>query len=357
LTSKIFYILTILINQWDVLGKSMIAIRKSSLLFLFFLFYVVKGFAVMPLDAKIWVAGHKGLVGSAIVRHLQNEGYFNLILKSHEDLDLCDEAAVKAFYEKEDPEYVFVAAAKVGGIVANNTFPAEFIHTNLMIESNVIHGAYRAKVKKLLFLGSSCIYPRDCPQPIKEDYLLTGPLEPTNECYAVAKIAGLKLCQAYTKQYKKRFISLMPTNLYGPKDSFDLQTSHVIPALIRKFVEAKESNCPEVVVWGSGKPFREFLFVDDLAEACVWAMNHYEENRWLNVGTGNDISIGNLAQMISDLVGYTGQIIFDSSKPDGTPKKLLDVSKINGLGWKAKTSLKDGLSQTIEWYKRSRCFD
>lgn len=320
-------------------------------LLLFLLSYENKGSAVMPLDAKIWVAGHNGLAGSAIVRHLQSQGYSNLVLKSHAELDLCDREAVKAFYAKEALDYVFVAAAKVGGIVANNIFPAEFIHTNLMIESNVIHEAYQANVVKLLFLGSSCIYPRDCPQPIKEEYLLTGPLEPTNEWYAIAKIAGLKLCQAYYKQYGARFISLMPTNLYGPGDSFHLQNSHVIPALIRKFVEAEESNSPEVVVWGSGKPFREFLFVDDLAEACVWAMNNYEENTWINVGMGLDISIGELAQLVSDLVGYKGQIVFDSSKPDGAPKKLLDVSKINSLGWKAKTSLEEGLKETIEWYR------
>jgi GDP-L-fucose synthase len=334
-------------------------VKKNRLLpfLLLMLFCVSKSYAEMPLDAKIWVVGHNGLVGSAIVRHLQDQGYSNLVCRSHAELDLCDAGAVKAFYAEEAPEYVFVAAAKVGGILANSTFPAEFIHTNLMIECNVIHEAYQANVKKLLFLGSSCIYPRDCPQPIREEYLLTGPLEPTNEWYSVAKIAGLKLCQAYAMQHKARFISLMPTNLYGPRDSFDLQTSHVLPALIRKFIEAKESNSPEVVVWGSGSPFREFLFVDDLAEASVWAMNNYEENMWLNVGTGVDISIRELAQMISDLVGYKGQIVFDSSKPDGTPKKLLDVSKINNLGWRAKTSLKDGLEKTIAWYQSSRCID
>jgi len=307
----------------------------------------------MPMDAKIWVAGHNGLVGSAIVRHLQMQGYSNLVFRSQEELDLCDRPAVQAFYAQEAPEYVFVAAAKVGGIFANNTYPAEFIYTNLMIEANVIDEAHRANVKKVLFLGSSCIYPRECPQPIKEEYLLTGPLEPTNEWYAIAKIAGLKLCQAYSRQYGDRFISLMPTNLYGPGDSFNLQNSHVIPALIKKFIEAKESNSSEVIVWGSGKPYREFLFVDDLAEACVWAMNEYEEDEWLNVGMGKDISIGDLAQIISDLVGYRGQIVFDSSKPDGTPKKLLDVSKINKLGWKAKTPLKEGLQKTIDWYTRS----
>ena len=328
---------------------------RNIFLALLLFFYAGAGFAHMPLDAKIYVAGHNGLVGSAIVRCLEERGYSNLILKSHAELDLTDRSAVRDFFAQEAPEYVFIAAAKVGGIVANNSYPAEFIWKNLMIECHLIHEAYAAGVTKLLFLGSSCIYPRECPQPIKEEYLLTGPLEPTNEWYAIAKIAGLKLAQAYTLQYGARFISLMPTNLYGPGDNFDLKTSHVIPALIRKFIEAKESDNPQVVVWGSGKPFREFLFVDDLAEGCVWAMNHYEENQWLNVGTGEDISIGELSQMISELVGYTGQIVFDSSKPDGTPKKLLDVSKINRLGWRAKTDLKSGLRETIQWVQEGKC--
>ena len=308
----------------------------------------------MKLDSKIWVAGGSGLVGSAIVRTLHSLGYHNLILKSHTELDLCDERAVQAFYEEEKPEYVFVAAAQVGGILANETFPADFLYTNLAIQSNVIHGAYLAKVKKLLFLGSSCIYPKDCPQPIKETYLLTSPLEPTNEAYAIAKIAGLKLCQAYAKQYGVRFISLMPTNLYGPGDNFDLKNSHVAPALIRKFIEAKEAGKPEVIVWGTGKPRREFLFVDDLAHAAVWAMNNYEENQWLNVGTGEDITIYELTTLISELTGYQGKIIFDSSKPDGTLRKLLDVSKIENLGWKATTSLTDGLEKTIKWYQETQ---
>ncbi len=242
----------------------------------------------------------------------------------------------------------------MGGILANETFPADFLYTNLAIQSNVIHGAYLAKVKKLLFLGSSCIYPKDCPQPIKETYLLTSPLEPTNEAYAIAKIAGLKLCQAYAKQYGVRFISLMPTNLYGPGDNFDLKNSHVAPALIRKFIEAKEAGKPEVIVWGTGKPRREFLFVDDLAHAAVWAMNNYEENQWLNVGTGEDITIYELTTLISELTGYQGKIIFDSSKPDGTLRKLLDVSKIENLGWKATTSLTDGLEKTIKWYQETQ---
>lgn len=308
----------------------------------------------MEKDAKIWVAGSRGLVGSAIVRCLQSEGYTNIIQKTRMELDLSNEKAVEEFYALEKPEYVFLAAAKVGGILANSTYPAEFISTNLAIQRNVIHGAYTAGVKKLLFLGSSCIYPRDCPQPIKEEYLLTSALEPTNEWYAIAKIAGLKMCQAYTKQYGVKFISLMPTNLYGPGDNFNLQNSHVLPALIRKFVEAREQNLPEVTVWGTGSPKREFLYVDDLAEACIWAMNYYEEDTWLNVGTGEDLSIADLVCMISKQAGYKGNITFDSSKPDGTPRKLLDVSKINGYGWKAKTSLSEGIEKTIVWFEENR---
>lgn len=304
----------------------------------------------MEIDSKIWVAGHHGLVGSAIVRELKANGYNHLILKSHAELDLTDQNAVKKFFTEEQPEYVIIAAAKVGGILANDTFPADFISINLAIEQNIIQTAYESGVKKLLFLGSSCIYPRASPQPIKEEYLLTGPLEPTNEWYAIAKIAGLKLCQAFSKQYGVSFISLMPTNLYGPGDNFDLKNSHVLPALIRKFVDAKEKELPEVVVWGSGTPRREFLFVDDLASACVWAMNNYNENQWLNVGTGEDISIAEVASLIAELVGYKGKIVFDTAMPDGMPRKLLDVSKINNLGWKAKTSLEDGLRDTIAWY-------
>ncbi|MBA3604076.1 MAG: GDP-L-fucose synthase [Parachlamydiaceae bacterium] len=302
-------------------------------------------------DAKIWVAGGSGLVGSAIVRELKAQGYNNILLKTHEELDLCDQAAVREFYALEKPEYVFVAAAKVGGILANNTFPADFICQNLKIECNVIDEAYKSGVKKLLFLGSSCIYPRECPQPIKEEYLLTGPLESTNEWYAVAKIAGLKLCQAYNRQYKARFISLMPTNLYGPGDNFDLSSSHVLPALIRKFSEAKELNKDEVVMWGTGSPKREFLYVDDLAKATVWAMNHYEGEEWLNVGCGDDVTIEELGALIANIIGYQGRIVFDTSKPDGTPRKLLDVAKINSLGWKAETSLRDGITKTVDWYR------
>lgn len=304
--------------------------------------------------AKIYVAGHKGLVGSAIVRNLQERGYDNLILKTHEELDLTNAAAVEEFFETEKPEFVFIAAAHVGGILANSTYPAAFIRNNLAIAENLIHQAYLSGVKKLLFLGSSCIYPRDCPQPIKEEYLLTGPLEPTNEWYAIAKIAGLKLCQAYRVQYGARFISLMPTNLYGPGDNFHPQNSHVLPALIKKFVDAKEANQPEVVLWGTGTPRREFLYVDDLADAAIWAMQSYEENEWLNVGTGMDLTILEVARMISEIVGYKGAIVFDPSKPDGTPRKLLDVSKINGHGWKASTDLQSGLEKAIQWYLENR---
>ena len=309
--------------------------------------------AQMDLQAKIWVAGHNGLVGSAIVRNLQEHGYNNLILKTHDELDLRDQSAVQAFFANEKPEYVFVAAAQVGGILANSTHPAEFIYNNLAIEANIIHNAYLSGVKKLLFLGSSCIYPRDCPQPIKEEYLLTSPLETTNEWYAIAKIAGLKLCQAYSKQYGVRYISLMPTNLYGPGDRYDLKASHVIPALIKKFVDAKKSNLPEVVIWGTGTPRREFLYVDDLADAAIWAMQSYEENQWLNVGTGEDLTILELANLIADILKYSGKIALDLSKPDGTPRKLLDVSKINSLGWKAKTDLRTGLEKTIDWYLKT----
>ena len=321
---------------------------------IFFCFSIPNLSAQMEKEAKIWVAGHNGLVGSAIVRELKSEGYHNLILKSQQELDLCDRVAVANFFQKEQPEYVFVAAAKVGGILANSTYPAEFINENLAIELNVIDEAHRNGVKKLLFLGSSCIYPRNCPQPIKEDYLMTSPLEGTNEWYAIAKIAGLKLCQAYQKQYGDRFVSLMPTNLYGPGDNFDLANSHVIPALIRKFSDAKEKSSPFVTVWGSGNPMREFLHVQDMANAAVWAMNEYEGDQWLNVGTGQDVTIREVALLIAEIVGYEGAVIFDTSKPDGTPRKLLDVSRINSLGWKAKISLEEGLKDTIDWYQENR---
>ncbi|NGX53846.1 MAG: GDP-L-fucose synthase [Chlamydiae bacterium] len=322
-----------------------------ALLVCYFLFLVIPGYTgAIDHNAKIWVTGHEGLVGSAIVRQLRECGYHNLIVKSHSELDLCNQSSVEDFFKHEQPEFVFLAAAKVGGILANTQYPAEFISENLAIERNIIHGAHLAGVKGLLFLGSACIYPRDCPQPIREEYLLTGSLEPSNEWYAIAKISGLKLCQAYQKQYGDRFISLMPTNLYGPGDNFDLNCSHVIPALIRKFVNAKQQNQPHIVIWGSGIPLRDCLFVDDLAEACVWAMDNYDENQWLNVGSGKEISITELANLIANIVGYEGAIVFDASKPDGTPRRVLDVSKINKLGWKAHTHLREGLEKTIRWY-------
>jgi len=315
----------------------------------------------MEKDAKIYVAGHKGLVGSAIVRKLSSEGYSDLITRSHKELDLTRQADVEAFFRSERPEYVFLAAARVGGILANNTYPAEFIYENLMIQANVIHESYRARVKKLLFLGSSCIYPRDCPQPMREEYLLSGKLEPTNESYAIAKIAGIKMCQSYNRQYRTKFVSVMPTNLYGPGDNFDLQTSHALPALIRKFHEAKGSDERQVTsdksrgvvsIWGTGKPRREFLYVDDLADACLFIMNNYDEGEIINIGVGKDISIGELAELIKDIVGFEGSIRYDPSKPDGTPRKLLDVSKLESLGWRSKTSLREGIEKTYEWYKR-----
>ena len=314
---------------------------------------------MMNLNSKIYIAGHKGLVGSAICRKLKSEGYTNLIVRSHQEMDLMRQAEVEAFFESERPEYVFMAAAKVGGILANDTYPAEFIYNNVLMQSNVIHAAYRTSVKKLLFLGSSCIYPRDCPQPMKEEYLLSGKLEPTNEPYAIAKIAGIKMCQAFNRQYETCFISVMPTNLYGPGDSFDLETSHVLPALIRKFHEAKisdelrvtsDKNKRLVTVWGSGSPRREFLHVDDLADASIFIMNNYDDNKIINIGVGKDISIKELAGLIKDIVGFEGDINFDTSKPDGTPRKLLDVSRLESLGWKSRISLRDGIEQTYRWY-------
>ncbi len=304
----------------------------------------------MDKHSRIYVAGHRGMVGSAIVRRLQQLGYTQLILRTRQELDLLDQAAVRQFFRIEQPEYVFVAAAKVGGILANNTYRAQFIYENLQIQNNIIHSAYESGVKKLLFLGSSCIYPKFAPQPMKEEHLLTGPLEPTNEPYAIAKIAGIKMCEAYWDQYGCRFISAMPTNLYGPNDNFDLETSHVLPALIRKFHEAKVHSKPYVEVWGTGKPRREFLHVDDLADACVFLMNHYEEKQFVNVGVGEDISIKELAELIRDIVGYSGELRWDTSKPDGTPRKLLDVSRMEALGWKAKISLEEGIRMTYEWF-------
>lgn len=308
----------------------------------------------MEKDSKIFVAGHKGLVGSAILRRLEDGGYGNLILRSHEELDLMRQGEVETFFESERPEYVFLGAAKVGGIWANNTYPADFIHDNLMIEANVIHAAYRASVGKLLFLGSSCIYPRECPQPMKEEYLLTSPLEPTNEPYAVAKIAGIKMCQAYNRQHGTNFISVMPTNLYGPGDNFDLETSHVFPALIRKFHEAKMNGADYVTVWGSGKPRREFLHVDDLADACLFLMNHYDGTEIINIGFGKDISIRELAETIKEVTGFKGEIRFDSTKPDGTPQKLLDVSRLKALGWNPQIQLREGIEDTYRWYINNR---
>jgi GDP-L-fucose synthase len=308
----------------------------------------------MNKDEKIYVAGHTGLVGSAILRSLKAQGYSRFLLRTIEELDLTQQPAVDALFQQEKPDYVILAAAKVGGIHANNTYPAEFIYINLLLETNIVHTAYKYSVKKLCFLGSSCIYPKYAPQPMKEDYLLDGKLEPTNEPYAIAKIAGIKMCQAYNRQYGTNFISVMPTNLYGPHDNFDLQSSHVLPALIRKFVDARKARASSVSVWGTGSPKREFLFVDDLADAVVYLMNHYDDGEIINIGTGKDISILELATLIKEEVGYNGTIEFDSTKPDGTPRKLLDVSKINGLGWTANTPLREGIRKTIQWYLENR---
>jgi GDP-L-fucose synthase len=308
----------------------------------------------MDKAAKIYVAGHRGLVGSAIVRQLEREGFANLVTRTSSQLDLRNQGASSAFFQEERPDYVFLAAAKVGGIVANNSYPADFIYDNLMIQNNVIHAAYQNGVTKLLLLGSSCIYPRLAPQPIREESLLTGPLEPTNEPYAIAKIAGIKMCQSYNRQYGTRFICAMPTNLYGPNDNFDLTTSHVLPALIRKFHEAKAAGAAEVTVWGSGTPYREFVHVDDVAQASLFLMQQYEEWDPINVGSGVELTIGELAQKIGQVVGFTGEIRFDSSKPDGTPRKLCDVSKIHGLGWQHRIDLDAGLKDTYAWYLANR---
>lgn len=304
----------------------------------------------MDRSDKIYIAGHRGLVGSAIVRQLEKDGYTNLVTRTRQELDLMDAKAVADFFQAEKPNYVFLAAAKVGGIHANNTLGADFIYENLSIQNNIIKAAHDAKIKKLLFLGSSCIYPRESQQPIKEEYFLEGKPEITNEPYAAAKIAGILMCQAFRKQYGDNFIAIMPTNLYGPNDNFDLETAHVFPALIRKFHEAKISNAPTVTVWGSGSPKREFLHVDDLAAASVHLMNTYDQPEILNVGTGEDISIIDFAKLVKDVVGYHGEIVWDSNRPDGTPRKLLDVSKINALGWKANIPLREGLQSTYDWY-------
>jgi len=304
----------------------------------------------MEKKSKIYVAGHRGLVGSAIVRRLKQEGYANFLLKTLDELDLLNQQAVKDFFEREKPEYVFLAAAKVGGILANKTKKAYFIYENLQIQNNIIFNAWKTSVKKLLFLGSSCIYPKLCPQPIKEEYLMTGPLEETNDAYATAKIAGIKMCQSFNEQYGTNFISVMPTNLYGLGDNFDLETSHVLPAMIRKFHEAKISGAKEVVLWGTGSPKREFLHVDDLADAGVFLMKNYSKSEIVNIGTGEDISIQELAVMIKKVVGFEGDIAWDTTKPDGTPRKWLNVDKLHGLGWKHLISLEEGICKTYEWF-------
>jgi GDP-L-fucose synthase len=314
-------------------------------------------------DSKIYVAGHRGLVGSAILRRLQSEGCKNLVLRTHKELDLTDQSAVQSFFERERPEIVVLAAAKVGGILANSTYPGEFIYENLMIQTNLIHWSQKLEAKRLLFLGSSCIYPKLAPQPMKEEYLLTGSLEPTNDAYAIAKIAGVKMCEAYNQQFGTNYLSVMPTNLYGPGDNFDLANSHVLPALIRKFHEAREKGADEVVVWGSGSPRREFLYVDDMAEACVHILGLpdtiYDEivknmkPCLINIGMGKDITIKELAELVKEIVSFTGKIVFDTSKPDGTPQKLLDISRIDKLGWQAKISLREGITSTYDWYKKN----
>jgi len=308
----------------------------------------------MEKNAKIYIAGHRGMVGSAIHRKLQQEGFQDFVLRTSSEVDLRNQAAVQSFFEAEKPDYVFLAAAKVGGILANNTYRGAFIYENLMIQNNVIHAAYLNGVKKLLFLGSSCIYPKLAPQPLKEEYLLTGLLEPTNEPYAIAKIAGIKLCDAYRSQYGCDFISVMPTNLYGPNDNYDLKKSHVLPALMRKFIEAKRNNDPHVVLWGTGKPLREFLHVDDLADACYFLMQHYSEEGLVNIGTGTDISIKDLALLIQKTVGFEGSIEHDLTKPDGTPRKLMTIEKLKALGWSPQISLEAGIKMVYEQVKDTR---
>jgi GDP-L-fucose synthase len=307
----------------------------------------------MDSRSKIYIAGHDGMVGSAIHRILKYKGFTNIVYRNLNELDLINQVETKRFFEKEKPEYVFLAAAKVGGIIANNTYRAQFIYENIQIQNNIIHSSYLNDVKKLLFLGSSCIYPKLAPQPIKEEYLLTGLLEPTNEPYAIAKIAGIKMCQAYNDQYNTNYISVMPTNLYGPNDNFDLETSHVLPALIRKFHEAKIENKPFVEIWGSGDPKREFLHVDDMADACVFLMDDYSGNNFLNIGVGEDISIKDLANLIKESVGFEGDLNFDKSKPDGTPRKLLDISKLHSLGWKHSITLSNGIEKTYNWFNKN----
>lgn len=308
----------------------------------------------MEKQSKIYVAGHLGLVGSAILRKVQQNGYKNIIVKTREELDLLDQKSVEEFFANERPEYVFLAAARVGGILANKTHKAEFIYENIQIQNNIIHFAWKTRVRKLLFLGSSCIYPKFCPQPIKEEYLMTGALEETNDAYAIAKIAGIKMCQSYNKQYGTDFISVMPTNLYGPGDTFDPEMAHVIPAMIRKFHDAKTENASNVVLWGSGSPRREFLFVDDLADVLLFLMKNYTGSEIINIGTGEDITIRELAETIRDIVGFKGDIVWDREKPDGTPRKLLDNGRLNSMGWSSKISLLDGIRMTYEWYMDGR---
>jgi GDP-L-fucose synthase len=304
----------------------------------------------MDQNSKIYVAGHSGLVGSALVRKLIKNGYNNLIVRTSSELDLRNQHAVQGFFESEKPDYIFLAAAKVGGILANSTYRAEFIYDNLMIETNVIHAAYRSKVKKLLFLGSSCIYPRLAPQPMKEEYLLTGELEPTNQSYALAKIAGIEMCKAYNTQYGTNFISVMPTNLYGPNDNFDLESAHVLPTLIRKFYEAKISGAKQVIVLGTGNPVREFLHVDDLADSCLFLMLNYQDSEIINIGCGQGITIRDLALLIKDITGFKGEIVYDPNKPDGTPVKITDISRISAMGWQPRISLQQGITETYQWY-------
>lgn len=305
----------------------------------------------MNLSDKIYVAGHRGMVGSAIVRRLRKEGFVNIVARTSKELDLRDQSAVATFFQEEQPDYIFLAAAKVGGIMANNIYRGQFIYENLMIQSNIIHQAHIAGAKKLMFLGSSCIYPKMAPQPLKEEYLLTGPLEPTNEPYAIAKIAGIEMCDAYRAQYGSNFISVMPTNLYGPNDNYDLNNSHVLPAMLRKMHEAKVSNNPEVIIWGTGTPKREFLHADDMADACFYLMQNYNEEGLVNIGVGEDISIGDLARLIQKIVGYEGKLVFDTTKPDGTPRKLMDVTKLHSYGWKASTALEEGIRKVYEQAK------
>lgn len=308
----------------------------------------------MEKNAKIYVAGHRGLVGSAITRNLQSNGYTNLLLRTRLEVDLTDLRQVLHLFETERPEYVFLAAAKVGGIQANNIYRADFILENLKIQNNVIESAWKTGVKKLMFLGSSCIYPKLAPQPLKEEYLLTGELEQTNEPYAIAKIAGIKTCESFNRQYGTNYISVMPTNLYGPNDNFDLNNSHVLPALIRKFVTAKDTNAPSVTVWGTGSPRREFLYADDMADACVFLMESYTGDQFVNIGTGEDVTIKELAETVKKITGYTGDLVFDSSKPDGTPRKLLDVTRLKSMGWSPQTSLENGIRLAVDWYQENK---